>query len=309
MSNIYDIMDIKLMRCFKQKKDLGRLSLIDTDQVQRHLDIENRRLDMVENITQSLSQASETDKMILVQALSAINIRPSSSQRDNQVADIVQSFSNVIPVNTHRRTDQRVQRYDAELKLVEVHEGLREAARAIRGINSSIRTAYLNNTLYRGFRWYLVDRDSNSSNARVIPETATPLKKSGRVAQISDDGEIIMVHQDQISAAENVGLSNSSSITIAMKKNSKARGFKWMPFSDCSKIAVDQWVANGSPQGTCRDAHRGHRVHILDPNTRENVRTFENMQEACHLLGTSHKMIHKSYNNDTVHLGFRWEIE
>lgn len=136
----------------------------------------------------------------------------------------------IIPVNTHRSTDRRIQQYDANLTLVAVHDGFSEAARFIEGgSRDNIINASNNNTLYKNYRWFPVNRDDKSSEPRELPPTVLPAHRSGDVAELTIDGKtIIRVHDDQVSASKHVGLRNASSITTAINRNNSSKGSKWM---------------------------------------------------------------------------------
>ena len=217
-----------------------------------------------------------------------------------------------VPYNAHRPMDSRVQQYDAVMNLVAVHEGIREAARALAGSKpSSVRTACLSNTLYLGHRWLLVDRDelSGQSRSESMPPTAPPRRREGRVAQLSPDASSIMtVYQDQVAAAESVGLAGACSITNALKKGMAAKGFRWARLEDCSAEMMAAWTAAGSPEGPNRGSRRGHQVCLIDPTSGEVVRTFDTMSDAVHAMRTSHKQIHTSFQKQAVYMGFRWTV-
>ena len=218
------------------------------------------------------------------------------------------------PFNAHRPQDKRVQQYDPSIVLVAVHEGLREAARAIEGGKSEgIRKACVNNTLYLGFRWHLVDRnDIPSMSIAPTAPTALPKRRSGRIAQLNGT-EIVAVHQDQIEAAKSSGLANSSSITIALKRATTAGNYRWAWWDDCTDDARAAWneVRNhsGGVETITRDCHRGRRVYRLDPETNEVLKTFQNMSDVCLEHSASHAQLHKASMQHSEYRGFKWRVE
>lgn len=136
-------------------------------------------------------------------------------------------------IDALKSEDRCVQQYDASLNLIFVHDGLREAARSLDGgKESGIRTAARSSSLYLGYRWLFVDRDEHSSERRELSVTVE--KKSSRVAQLTTDGTIILsLFDDPDQAAMAVGLTNSSSIEIAIKRHSVAKRYRWAYWDEC----------------------------------------------------------------------------
>ena len=280
---------------------------------EQRLRIEEQRLELTKSIFQARLPSADLG------AIAAI-LYPSTPPPID--VEHVERVGGREPFLAHRPTDKRVQQYDKLLALVAVHEGLREAARAVAGGKSSgIRTACVNNALYLGYRWHLVDRqDDGASNAAALAPTAPPKRRSGRVAQLSLDETVhgdrkmravVAVHQDQVAAAESVGLASSTSITNALRFKRVAGRHMWSLFDDLDDVQRADWDArdarDASATSVCSN-QRGRRVEQLDPVTREVLRTFPTMSAVCHEMQASHKMLHAATSNGSVYKDFRWNI-
>jgi hypothetical protein len=274
----------------------------------RQMRIEEQRLELVRSAMQS-TQLQPSQITEIVTSL----LRPLPHTGGAATPSETPAYE---PFNAHRPTDKRVQQYDKSLELVTVHEGLREAARAVPGGKSScIRTACVNNALYLGYRWLLVDRDDRSGLPCIsIAPTAPPKRRSGRIAQLSlaENGKmrsIVAVHQDQVAAAESVGLASSTSITNAIRFDRAAGRHLWSWFDDLDDVQRRDWAARASTAEACCDRRRGRRVEQLDPVTLAVLKTFPTMSAVCHEMQASHKMLHAATLANSVYKDFRWNVE
>jgi hypothetical protein len=209
------------------------------------------------------------------------------------------------PVNTHRVTDRLIQQYDATdlTRLIATHAGIREAARAVPGSKGhGVALACADNREYNGFRWFAIERDE-PQHARTIPPTEQPKYHTGAIAQLDlERTRIIAVYADQKNATEAMGLRNSSSITLAIKKNTTANGFSWMNLSNCSEELRDTF--DGEVIGSA--TQRGRSVLQLDTITGAVIKKFPSMADACTALQGSHKMFKEACSFGVEYKNCRW---
>ena len=292
----------------------------------RRLCLEDRRLRNEETRLRIEETRVEFERQLVMEAIESNRLdmlaglycpaKPSVMARDDaserapvEDADASDASASAPMCHTaHRPTDKRVQQYDASLKLVAVHDGLREAARAVPGgVSSGVRTACVSNALYLGYRWHLVDRDDRSSESQSssLAPTEHPKHRSGSVAQLALDRlSVVAVHRNQKAAAESVGLASSTSITNALRFDRPAALHRWAWFADLDETLRQDWNDDDLPV-----QRRGHEVEQIDVETGNVIRTFRTMTEACHSLQASHKMLHVATANDSVYKGFRWRVK
>jgi prophage antirepressor-like protein len=285
---------------------------------------EEKRLDQAQDRLELIRTAMNSGTLSsadLVALLQVGEIKPVPDEAPEEVvsdepatdnAVVVSQSSQFAPVVTHRPTDKRVQQYDASLRLVAVHEGLREAARVVPGGGSGgLRVACINKSLYKGFRWHLVDRDDRSGEAVAIGPTVRQKHRAGRIAQLSLDKTIVVaVHNDQVTAATSVGLASSTSITNALRFERSAAKHLWVWYDDLDSEMRAAWEQSSpSLENGARNSSRpSHRIQQLDPSTEAVIKTFPTMSHACHELQASHKMLHLASNKKTVYKGYRWNV-
>ena len=278
---------------------------------ERRLCLDKQRLELARSVIQS-SQLQPAQIAEIVMNVFRPIVADSDTLPESPSGDLAPPRETF---HAHRPTDKRVQQYDKNLAFVAVHEGLREAARAVAGGRSSgIRTACVTNALYLGYRWHLVDRNDRSGvPCDALVPTAPPKRRSGMIAQLpadKNDRTIVKVHEDQVAAAESVGLAKSSSITTALKRMTTAGGYRWARLDDCSEVMRSAWdKANGGAAIPTRVCHRGRKVHRLDPETGALMHTYNTMSEACIDLALSHAQLHKASRQQTEYCGFRWRVQ
>ena len=206
-----------------------------------------------------------------------------------------------------RLTDPCVQKYNADLELVEVYETIREAARQnLNAKTFDISSAISNNTIYLGCRWISVARENKDVSQTLQPTQASNKRVRDRVAKIDPaTGKIVRVFPDGVAAAINLAMGKTAVTTAIAKNDGHLEGFVWKFWSTCS--AEEQ----ASYEGDIADVAivtSAKRVRQLDPNTGAVVKTWTNMQELVQAFKTCHKTINKKSAEASVYKGFRWQV-
>ena len=101
----------------------------------------------------------------------------------------------------------------------------------------SINKAILENTIYHGFRWLLVDRDLDPNIIYNIEKTKeTLIKNIGYVAKLNKDKtEILNIYLDKKTAAIENGYQSSSGLDNPMKKFTFTNGFYYILYDKCEE--------------------------------------------------------------------------
>jgi hypothetical protein len=133
----------------------------------------------------------------------------------------------------------RVQKINSEtLQLVKVYETVSEVMKEDSNIKrSSINKAVIENTIYRGFRWLLVDRELDPNIIHHInPTKKTKTQNIGYVAKLNNDkSEILNVYLDRKTATKLNDYESYSALDIPMKNVSITRGHYYMLYDNCEE--------------------------------------------------------------------------
>ena len=134
----------------------------------------------------------------------------------------------------------RLQKINPEtLELIKVYECVTEAMKENSSIKRpSINKAIVENTLYNGFRWLLVDRDLDPNIIHNIePTKQTIIKQSGYIAKLScDKTTILNVYLDRKTATQFNGYESSSALDNPVKNFTLAKGFYYILYDYCDPI-------------------------------------------------------------------------
>jgi hypothetical protein len=127
------------------------------------------------------------------------------------------------------------------MQLVQVYESVTEAMNENKSIKrSSINKAAENNTIYRGFRWVLVERNSDANVVRSI-EPTKPIQQQdiGYVAKFdANKSKILNVYLDRKTATRFNGYKTSSALDRPVKEGILSHNHYYIPFSKCNQELI-----------------------------------------------------------------------
>ena len=133
----------------------------------------------------------------------------------------------------------RLQKINPEtLQLVKVYETVSECMNENNKIKRpSINKAVAENTVYEGFRWRLVDRDSDATVLTEIePTKPTRLQHLGYIAKLNQDKtEILNVYLDRKTAATSNGYDSHSALDTPVKQFKISNGHYYTLYESCDE--------------------------------------------------------------------------
>jgi hypothetical protein len=146
----------------------------------------------------------------------------------------------------------RLQKINPEtFELVKVYESVSELMKENSDIKRpSINKAVVENTIYHGFRWLLVDRELDANIIHHIqPTKQTILKNPGYIAKLNDKQTAILnVYLDRKTAAQCNGYESSSALDNPVKNLTITKGHYYMLYNDCDPILKDEFeTTHGEP--------------------------------------------------------------
>jgi hypothetical protein len=145
---------------------------------------------------------------------------------------VVTGFSEPLPT-----LGPRLQKINPEtLELIKVYESVTEVMKEDCHIKRpSINKAVVENTIYCGFRWLLVDRELDPNIIhKITPTKQTKAQNLGYIAQINkEQTEIVNVFLDRKTAAHFNGYESISALDIPVKKFALSQGYYYKIYDDC----------------------------------------------------------------------------
>ena len=147
----------------------------------------------------------------------------------------------------------RLQKINPEtLQLIKVYESVSEIMKEDNNIKRpSINKAVVENIVYNGFRWLLVDRDLDPNIIyNILPTKQTKEQNLGYIAQLNKEKtEIINVFIDRKTAAHFNGYESSSALDNHVKLFSITKGHYYRLYDDCEEALKHDFIKknNGEP--------------------------------------------------------------
>ena len=200
----------------------------------------------------------------------------------------------------------RLQKINPEtLELIKVYETVSEAMKENTNIKRpSINKAVVENTIYCGFRWLLVDRELDSNIIHNIsPTKQTKAQNLGYIAQINkDQTEIVNVFLDRKTAAHFNGYESISALDIPVKKFALSQGYYFKIYDDCDVTLRENFEEkiNGTPLLY----KNGVGQYDLQNNL---IREFSSKYDCLKTLLISDKTLAKALDKEKQYNGFYYK--
>lgn len=220
------------IKYFNNTNDTGKLQLeIDRLQLLLEMKVTNNDNVLIHELIRTVNQLS-----VKIDNLEKKN----KEMRDNQhnplpiavIPRVLTGFQD--PLKT---LGPRLQKINPEnLALVQVYENVTELMKEDGRIKRpSINKAVMENTIYYGFRWLLVDRELDPNIiSNITPTKPTKIQNLGYIAQINkEQTEIVNVFLDRKTAAQSNGYESISALDIPVKNFTLSNGFYYKIYTDC----------------------------------------------------------------------------
>lgn len=197
-----------------------------------------------------------------------------------------------------------VQKYDPNtLQLIESSDSISDYIRQNPELSyTGLKTAYKENTIYKGFRWLFVDKRKEN-----IQYTLEPTKHiisrnipNELIAMLDiDKTKIVEIYPSQKHAAESRHFSSIASISLALKKGTLSAGHYWKRYDDCSD-ELKATYTKPLPE-KIRKANGAKKVQIINPLTNEPVRIFETVTDVMKEFQMSRTKLNQVCSNKEIY--------
>ena len=221
------------------------------------LELENEQLKLM------LEMKSTNNDNMLIQEL--IKTVKDLSHKVDCLSHKVDSVENSNKLNAHETkvvtgfseplltVGPRLQKINPEtMMLIKVYETVSEAMKENTNIKRpSINKCVIENTIYCGYRWLLVDREMDPNIIHnITPTKQTKAQNLGYIAQINkEQTKIVNVFLDRKTAAHFNGYESISALDIPVKKFALSQGFYYKIYTDCDETFREEFEEhiNGQP--------------------------------------------------------------
>jgi prophage antirepressor-like protein len=197
----------------------------------------------------------------------------------------------------------RLQKINPEtMMLIKVYESVSELMKEDSNIKRpSVNKAIVENTIYCGYRWLLVDRELDPNIIHnITPTKQTKSQNLGYIAQINkEQTKIINVFLDRKTAAHFNGYKSISALDIPVKKCNLSQGYYYKIYTDCDVTFREEFEEkiNGIPLLY----KNGVGQYDLQNNL---IREFACKYDCIKQLQISDKTLAKALNKNIPYNGF-----
>jgi prophage antirepressor-like protein len=196
----------------------------------------------------------------------------------------------------------RLQKINPEnLQLIKVYETVTELMNEDKNIKRpSIMKAIQENTVYRGFRWLLVERNLDPNIIHLIePTKETKIQNIGYIAKLdATKSEILNVYLDRKTAAQLNGYQSSSALDNPVKNGTITNGYYYILYNHCDEDLINNFEEHhGTPL-----LYKNGVGQFDSANNMTNE--FSCKYDCIKELKMSDKTLAKCINNNIAYNGF-----
>ena len=204
----------------------------------------------------------------------------------------------------------KVYQYNPEtLELVRVYDSIIHTIRNVPGSSpSALKEASKKNTIYKYYRWLLIDRNIKDTSEIIIPPTIKSVSQNIEYIAMIDikQTKIMEVFSSQKDAALSRNLAGYSTISRAIKQGSVSSGHYWKLFKNCSDDIRDIYLKNNKlPEKFSKSTIT---VLQIDPITNKVVTTYKSITDVLLKYQMSRITLKKFSDNDEVYNCYKWKI-
>ena len=182
-----------------------------------------------------------------------------------------------IKAREHTRSPKVYQYNPETMELIQMYDSIINVIREFHSSSpSALKLAAKNNTIYKGFRWLLVDR--NTTDVPILPPTIESRTQAIEYIAMIDiqQTKILNVFPSQKEAAMARNLAGFSTISRAIKQKSISSGHYWNLFNRCSQEMRDEYLkTNTLPEQHVKS--NGISVIQIHPVTMEEITEYKSI--------------------------------
>ena len=229
------------------------LDIIESNQPQFDFTIADyERLKLENEQLRSTAQPFQIDQSILQEILKTnqlllqkVQTLESSNKEILSRLNAMQTKTTTVCSQPDPHLGPRLQKIHPEtLQILHVYEAVTECMKEDHEMKRpSINKAVRENTVYRGFRWQLVDRELDPYTIQNLePTKVTKVQKNGYVAKVNQEQtEILHVYLDRKTAAQCNQYPSIASLDSAVKNHTVKDGHYYQLYEECDAILKNQF--------------------------------------------------------------------
>lgn len=165
-------------------------------------------------------------------------------------------------------------------------------------------------TIYKGYRWALLDREEDDGTVQEIGETVASKKINvGYVAMLNlDKNKIENVFPDSKDAAKDRKFRSGAPISKAIRQGTQSGGHYFKMWFDCDDEMKEAYLKNNTLPIKSVPSN-GITIEKLHPVNKQVVETFASINDIQKSLRCGRKLIKDAIDLEHVCKGYYWQIK
>jgi prophage antirepressor-like protein len=309
--NVVAIIKNQIKQFEPEEKNVDKLlELEEKRKMTAQLNFEAEETRKLNNELEKQKMETQLELMNKIESIQNTVILPEKETAIPELHDYARNvLKNVLIKPRNPNRSPRVYQYDSEtLELLQIYDSIIEVIRRFASSSqSALKLAAKNNTIYKNYRWLLVDR--NTTDIPVLEPTKQIRTQAIEYIAMIDikRTKIMEVYSSQKQAAEARNLAGFSTISRAIKNQSISSGHYWDFFNNCSPEMREEYLLHRElPEKFTKT--NGLKIVQIDPITNEELKIFSSMTDVVLGFQMSHMSLKKAAANNLVHNGFKWRI-
>jgi hypothetical protein len=173
-----------------------------------------------------------------------------------------------------------------------------------------LKRASLNNTIYKGYRWYFLLNRAGPAPTEPIAETVKNKNKSTDIKFIAmldvKRTKILAVYSTQKEAVDARNM-KCNSFSRAIHQQTLSSGHYWNYFEDCSQEMREEYLkTNKLPER--HSSAKGQQIQKIDPSTMQILSVYNSKREIVKKYQLSNQKLNQLIrdNDNEIYQGFIW---
>lgn len=267
-------------------------------------------LEEKKKINFDLEYKTEEKKLEVLCKLDELKEQPEKIQSNDEISIPVSTTIHYLKNRQHTRSPKVYQIEPETLAVINIYDSIIDVIRNFSGSSpSALKEAAKKDTIYKYYRWLLVDRNVTNMAEIIIPPTIKSISQNIEYIAMIDiqQTKIMEVYASQKDAALARNLAGYSTISRAIKQSSISSGHYWKLFNDCSVEMRNFYLSkNKLPEKFTRTSSIS--VLQVDPITNKEIMKYNTITDVLLKYQMSRVTLKKCSDNNEIYKCYKWKI-
>lgn len=209
-------------------------------------------------------------------------------------------------INTRNR---RVQQYDINtFDPVKTYDGIMDVIRQNKDMSKiGVKTAALKNTVYRGSRWFFLERDQDDVKYNIPPTKEIKTSIPRHIAMLNHDNtQILSVYATMTQASAAINSNRKTTIHEAITQDKLVRRqFRFKYFDDCSEELKNVYTSRHQLPNI--NVSKGTMIQQIELQSRQCIKTYSSIADVLKHVVIARENLKRACATGEACKGYIWK--